>query len=409
MARFNDQSDQQTEIAVALLVPDMPTTAELVLYLSEIDQNKWYSNFGPLCTAFEREIATQFFPEMEEGDQRLVSCSNGTAAIELALLALGLPAGTRVLLPAFTFPATATAVISVGFEPLLADVDARSWQLTPEIARHLLSLGVRFDVVLPVATLGMPHSAMAWQKFSHDTGIPVIIDAAASLGVQDTCQGISVCYSLHATKSFGIGEGGLIAAANETMAARIRELTNFGFSKGVIGHAGGNHKLSEYHAAVGLAQCKRIPLLNMRKDALRKAYQKEARQLLSYFDSQDLPDHHWGTPSVVALRDIHFYAAAALCLRPTAGVTVEGLQWGMAARGIQTRRWYCPGLHMHPAFQGFSRYGLQGDSNLRVTEYLQHHLIGLPFHNFLELHDIRYVARSLLSLVIKGELALNIR
>lgn len=383
---------------VALLVPDMPPMEEIVPFLVEIDNNKWYSNFGPLCLAFEKLLKHHFFSELPPDSKRMVSCSNGTAAIELALIALNLPAGARVLLPAFTFPATATAVIRVGLTPVFADVDEKSWQLTPDIARHLL-VSSRADVILPVAALGMPHHALAWQKFSRDTGIPVVIDAAAALGAQDTAPGITVCYSLHATKSFGVGEGGVIVAADDAMGERIRQMANFGFSAGVIVHAGGNYKLSEYHAAVGLAQFKRLPLLQKRRELLRKGYQEYSDALLPHFEFQSLPDNYWGEAPVVPLRDSRFYGAAAICLKRNAAIDVESLVQHLAERGVQTRRWYCPSLQYHPAFSHVETFGLQGDHFMAVTEFLQTHVVGIPYHNALRRHDIRHVISSVLASV----------
>lgn len=383
---------------VALLVPDMPTMEEIIPFLVEIDNNKWYSNFGPLCLAFEQQLKLHFFAELAAESKRVVSCSNGTAAIELALIALDLPAGARVLLPAFTFPATATAVVRVGLTPVFADVDEKSWQLTPEIARHLM-VSANIDAVLPVAALGMPHNALAWQKFSRDTGIPVVIDAAAALGAQTTAAGITVCYSLHATKSFGVGEGGVIVAADDAMGERIRQMANFGFSAGVIVHAGGNYKLSEYHAAVGLAQFKRFPLLQKRRDLMRKAYQEYSDALLPYFEFQTLPDHYWGEAPVVPLRDSRFYGAAAICLKPGAVVDANQLVQRLADRGVQTRRWYCPSLQYHPAFSHVETFGLQGSSHMAITEYLQSNVVGIPYHNALRRHDIRHVIGSVLASV----------
>lgn len=394
----HSHDSKQPSVNVALLVPDMPPAEELVPYLVQIDNNKWYSNFGPLCLSFEKHLQRHFFPELPADSRRLVSCSNGTAAIELALIALDLPPGARVLLPAFTFPATATAVVRVGLTPVFADVDEKSWQLTPDIAR-LLSACTRVDAVLPVAALGMPHNAQAWQRFSSDTGIPVVIDAAAALGAQETCPDITICYSLHATKAFGVGEGGVIVAADNAMGERIRHMANFGFVAGVIVNAGGNYKLSEYHAAVGLAQFNRLPLLQKRRELLRKRYHEASEPLTPYFTFQSLPDNYWGQAPVIPLRDTRFYGAAAICLKPHVKADVSFLVQFLAEKGVQTRRWYCPGLHHHPAFAHVETLGVQGDHRMPVTEFLQHRVVGIPYHNMLRLCDIRHVIGSVLASV----------
>lgn len=177
------------------------------------------------------------------------------------MTALDLPPRSRVLLPALTFVATATAVLRAGHLPVLADVDAQSWLLTPEIALRAAADG-KVDAVLPVATFGAPHAMAGWHDFERDTGIPVVIDAAAAFGSQwlDAPTGTAV-FSLHATKCLPAGEGASWCRTSRSLIAKVRQLTNFGINLnpaagvpvGMLARIGTNAKMSEYHAAVGLA------------------------------------------------------------------------------------------------------------------------------------------------------------
>src|SRR5262245_1851380 len=119
---------------IALLVPELPTTRDLVPFLRRVDAARWYSNFGPLTKSLEAKLRTMV---RSDGPARpsLCSVSNCTVGLELALTALRLKPHARVLLPALTFVASATAVARAGYEPVLGDIDAASWLLTPEIAR----------------------------------------------------------------------------------------------------------------------------------------------------------------------------------------------------------------------------------------------------------------------------------
>jgi len=195
---------------IQLLVPDLPSADELLPWLERIDKNRWYTNFGPLVIELEHALTKRLAGCSSAGPQkdiRLVTVNSGTAAIELAILALALPEQSRVLLPAFTFPATCTAVQRAGLHPVFSDVDEQNWTLTPDIA-HAALRHIRFDLVLPVAAFGCPQPADEWDEFSRETGIPVLIDAAAAFDNQDIGNRCVVAFSLHATKTFGVGEGG---------------------------------------------------------------------------------------------------------------------------------------------------------------------------------------------------------
>jgi len=116
---------------IRCLVPDLPSAAELLPWLQRIDANRWYTNGGPLVREFEQRLG-----EFMGGGASCVTLSSGMSALELGLLALGIGAGKRVLLPALTFPATALAVSRCGAEPVLCDVAAGTWSMTPAIARE---------------------------------------------------------------------------------------------------------------------------------------------------------------------------------------------------------------------------------------------------------------------------------
>jgi len=119
----------------------------------------------------------------------------------------------------------------------------------------------------------MPLPVDGWVHFRERTGLAVLFDAAAAFGNQRLPDGIPVVFSLHATKPFGIGEGGLVTGHDHEFIGRVRRLENFGFDGGVVTLAGGsNGKLSEYHAAVGLAQLARWPALAVRRARLWERY-----------------------------------------------------------------------------------------------------------------------------------------
>ena len=143
---------------IPLLIPDMPRADELIELLREIDDHRWYTNFGPLAKRFEAQLAGGF---RQRGPVSVVSLANCTLALELLLAACRLPAGSTVLVPALTFVATGTAIRRAGYRLLLADVDPQRWSLTPQIARAAAQ-AQRVDCVIPVTALGfvLPNAAV---------------------------------------------------------------------------------------------------------------------------------------------------------------------------------------------------------------------------------------------------------
>ncbi|KAB2841951.1 MAG: DegT/DnrJ/EryC1/StrS aminotransferase [Burkholderiales bacterium] len=368
---FHHQQRLQS-FRVRCLIPDLPESEALLPLLRQIDANAWYSNFGPLVNRYEEQLGILTGAQTLGGEA--VTLSSGTAALVLGLRALDLPAGSRVLLPAFTFAATLLAVREAGLVPVLGDVDAEDWTLSPDLARVLCS---RHDIqlVLPVASLGAALPVERWDDFIASTGVRVLIDAAAGLGVQRVGRNTPVAYSLHATKPLGIGEGGVFATADATLAERVRRSSNFGFVGGEIAQPGLNAKMSEYAAAVGLVQLDRWPKLQTRRQELWQTYREALAEL----------------PGVQVQKLAH--APAMLLVRHAAGATaVQGV---CAAAGIETRRWYLPPLHRHPAFSTVEVRGPEGDGRLPVTEALETEALGLPFHTRLRPEDIEAIAAAL--------------
>lgn len=356
---------------VPLLVPDMPSVEALLPFLEEIDRNRWYTNFGPLVRRFESSIAEKF-----RLGPHVVTTNSGTAALELSLAALRLPKGSLVLAPAFTFVATITAIMRAGLTPVLADVDPGSWLLTPPIARQVIE-HMPIAVIMPVATFGCPHDAKSWDKFSEETGIPVIIDAAGALGNQEICQRAIVTFSLHATKALGVGEGGVVAASDGEFVGRVRELTNFGIdvTSGLVSDFGSNAKMSEYHAAVGLAA---LQSWSERQIVRVRTWQQYASILAA------------ACPELLFQRrpEDGTYTIAAVGLPPRSDPSK--IAEVLNANRIESRRWYYPPIFEHNAFKRLPRA-----STLEVARRLSGRIIGVPFYPQMKETEQRLVATCL--------------
>ena len=237
--------------------PLLPDAAALAPYLRSIDASRQYSNHGPLFDSLRSRLAGHFNVE----ERSLTLAGSGTAALIGAVFAAaGRATAARPLCicPSYTFVATAIAASACGFTPYLVDIDPESWASEPKRLLRLPQLASA-GVVMAVAPYGRMVDMAAWQGFAAQSGIPLVIDAAACFDTLDAaaiCAGkVPVCVSLHATKTFSTAEGGLILCGDSRTIDDCARALNFGFFTGreSVGPSI-NGKLSEYHAAVGLAE-----------------------------------------------------------------------------------------------------------------------------------------------------------
>ena len=338
-------------------------------WLRRIDASRVYSNMGPLCQLFAARLGDHF----GAGGDTVLPVANGTLGLVTALLAAGVAAGQRCLLPAWTFVASGHAVRAAGLEPWFVDVDEQSWALTPDLARRqLAAVPGRVGAVMVVAPFGAPLDLAGWERFRQETGIPVVIDAAAGF---DTVRPTSlpVVVSLHATKIFGVGEGGFILSTDRAFIRDCQRASNFGFlGSRVATIPGTNAKMSEYHAAIGLAGLEMWP-------ERRAAYLTVCARLaerLAACPGVTLPKG-WGEDWISTTCVPRFAASAPVVAA------------ALARRDIETRRWWGDGLHTHPAFAGC------GAEPLPVTARLAESSLGLPCSSDLGPGDIARIARAL--------------
>jgi len=347
-------------IAVPVLRPMLPPADRLLPYLRRMDAARWYSNHGPLVAELESRLAGLF--AMPNG--AVVTAASCTAALAGAILGLvGRARAERplALLPAYTFVGTAAAVEQCGYSVHLADIDPDSWMLDPERVADLPILA-KVGVVVPVAPYGRAVPQAPWRAFRARTGVPVIIDGAASLEALAAEPGrylgdCPVALSFHATKTFATGEGGAVVAPDPVLARRAGQALNFGFDGDRNSRlASLNGKMSEYHAAVGLAELDGF-------DAKVAQFRRVAGQYRDGLALYGLAKHLWAAPDIAACYNI--YQAADV-------TEAAAIQDSFRRNAIDFRLWYGGGLHRHDHLATAPR------QELIVTEELAPCLIGLP-------------------------------
>ena len=351
--------------------PRLPKAETLLPLLREIDESRWYSNFGPLNRRFETALAEHF----RTAPGTVVTVANATLGLSLALQDAADDRPGLCMVPAWTHAASAAAIVAAGLTPWFVDVDPRNWQLTPEVARQRLAEAPeRPKAILAVSPFGGFVDATAWDRFTEETGIPVVIDAAAAFDTVRPARTTVQVVSLHATKAFGVGEGGLLLVADGRRAERLRRMSNFGLDRDRISVLPGtNAKLSEYAAAVGLAALEEWP-------SRRAELIATARRFLAGLASVR------GVVPMPALDGTTAISTANVILpRGDAGPIIGFLR----DRGVEARKWWAGACHRHKRFATFPR------ASLAVTEDLADRVLGLPFYADIADDQLRLVFERL--------------
>ena len=349
--------------------PELPRSEALLPYLTRIDEARWYSNFGPLLTEFEARLAARF-----EAGASIVTCVNGTQALSLTLQAMQLPKGSLCALPAYTFVATAHAVLAAGLTPYFLDVDAESWTLRPETVRQALADAPGpIAAAILVAPFGLMPDLSPWLQLREETGVQVIVDAAAAFDAVNAAP-LPTVVSLHATKVLGIGEGGFLATDDEALSRRVRQLTTFGFQGSrESGIPATNAKISEYAAAIGLAALDEWP-----HNRLRWLRAAQSLRVAMVHLPQVVFQPGWGSS----------WATSVCCVRLPDG-SAAATEASLKRQGVETRRWWGLGCQTNPAFADCPKGALTN------TDRLGGSVIGLPFSIDLDNDQISRVATAL--------------
>lgn len=344
---------------VPIMRPKLVSAMAVLPYLRQIDENRWYSNWGPLNAEYERRLSEMF-------NAHVVTCSSATAGLTAALMALfpyHYKTRRMIGVTSWTFCATVSAVFASGNRPLLLDVGEDNVLSTSS------SGGCQGYVV--TCPLGAPIDIQRWQEFSDTFKIPVVIDAAASFDSLHKMRvgKLPVVVSTHCTKVMSSGEGGFVLSQDKELIEEIRRITNHGMLPNKnIEQIGFNGKLSEYHAAVGLAELDAWP---------RK--REQWLQVQEWYGEQ--------TDWVTSTHD-------ELLAVPAAPV-VERL----AEKGIQSRAsWY--GLcHLQDAYTKIWTDAMGHDGTIKMpmarTEMLREKTIFLPKFCDMKKEEVFFVLEQL--------------
>ncbi len=244
---------QKKDPPIPVTRPSLPPVEEYESYVREIFSSRYLTNGGALHARLEAALQEKF------DSPYLRLFTNGQLALECAISSLNLDAGEIITTP-FTFISTTHAIVRCGFSPVFCDVEPDYYTMDPEQIEQKITSKTR--AILPVHVYGNPCNVEAIDRIAKKHGLPVLYDAAHAFGVTlrgrpAASFGDASMFSFHATKSFNTIEGGAVACRDADYAERLGGYRNFGLhSGGEVREVGGNAKMSEFQAAMGLLNLK---------------------------------------------------------------------------------------------------------------------------------------------------------
>lgn len=345
-------------------------------YVVDALRSTWISG-GPYVERLEQEFAEYC------GVPHAISVANGTAALHLAYLALGIGPGDEVIVPGFAFMAAANMVRMVGATPIFADIDPDGWCITAATIDACLSPRTR--AIVPVHTYGNVCDMDAINALAAGRGVTVIEDAAEAIGsrhhgrMAGSIAPLGV-FSFHATKTITTGEGGAVVTHDSSIANRMRLYRSHGVAATRYWHdvAGHNFRLTNLQAAVGCAQLEQVERIVARRTQVLAAYERRLRAMRGI-----------AMQAISVGVDPVIWAVAVRLDPRTYPQGRDMVMEQMTVRGVETRPGFYPASALHH---------LYGPQELPVCDEVAASVLVLPSSPALSDGDIAQVCDELASL-----------
>jgi len=354
-------------------------------YISQALDNRWLTNQGPLVVEFERQLSR--FLRVKH----CLAVCNATLGLELAIRALGMQG--EVIVPSFTFVATAHALQWQGITPVFADVDPRTHTLDPHAVERLIN--PRTTGIIGVHLWGRPCDTDGLRRVARKHRLRLLYDAAHAFGCSHRGRmiggfGHAEVFSFHATKFFHTFEGGAITTDDDDLAARIRLMRNFGFAGyDDVVYLGTNGKMNEISAAMGLANLRSLG------DVITVNYRNYSR-------------YRQGLAGVPGLSLIQYderercsfqYIVVDVDARIT-GIHRDRLVEVLHAENVIARRYFWPGCHRMEPYR--SLYP-QASVHLPQTQNVADRVLVLPTGTAVEEHQIETICDILRQAIVDAD------
>ncbi|NRP53627.1 MULTISPECIES: DegT/DnrJ/EryC1/StrS aminotransferase family protein [unclassified Marinobacterium] len=349
---------------IPVIKPYLPSRKKVDAYIDSIYETNWLTNNGPLVQKLTQRLADYLCLD----SRCLVLVANGSLALHLAYKALEIRG--EVITTPFTFIATASTLKWEGLEPVFSDIDKETWNIDPNLVEDKITPNT--SAIVPVHVFGNPCDVAAIQTIANKHKLKVVYDASHCFGTTLNCESVlkhgdASTISFHATKLFHTVEGGAVITKTPELAEKIRKMINFGILQdGSIGIQGTNAKMSEFHAAVGLAVLDEIENIQSERKDIWEGYREKLGQRYQLQRRHPLSNNNYAYfPLVMESED-----------------AVINMIGELAARGIQSRRYF------NPSLDTVELYELNNDCS--ISRNISSRILCIPSWQYLE-SDIREV------------------
>jgi len=344
-------------------------------YIIDCIDTGWISSNGKYVTEFEKSFA-EFC-----GVKHALSCANGTVALHLPLLAYGIGEGDEVIVPTFTYIATANAVKYCGATPVLVDCESETWNIDPELIEAKITNKTKGIIV--VHLYGHPVNMDPILKIAKKYNLFVIEDAAEAHGAEYTGKKVGSIgqvgtFSFFGNKIISTGEGGMITTNDDELAAKMKLLRGQGMDPqrrywfNVIGY---NYRMTNTQAAIGLGQIENIDWHLAMRQKVASAYIEALSSYSELFTLQ--PQMSWAK---------HSYWMVSVLLADNVRISRDELLKLLEADGIETRPLFYPMHQMPPYYE---------ESTYPVSDWISVRGLNIPTNALLTDSDIKYICERL--------------
>jgi len=334
---------------------------------------------GPMVTNFEKEFA-QFVKA-----KHAIAVNTGTAALHLAIVGAGIKSGNEMILPSFTYVATAEVIVFAGARPVFVDVDPETYNVSPvEIEKAITK---ETQAIMPVDIYGLPADMQPIREIAEKHGLTIIEDAAQAHGA--TYKGKppgtfadAACWSFYASKNMTTGEGGMITTNNDEMTEKARFMRSHGekekYKSLMLGH---NYHMPEIQAAIGCVQLKKLPKFL----AKRRENAKRLTEILRKEERLQLPIEPKGCK--------HSWYLYTVRLTDAEEKERDRIVEELRRRGIGAGVVYMSPVHLMPYYRGFGKY------KLPETEKASKQVFSLPVHPGVTPEQIDFIGETVLRIL----------
>ncbi len=355
--------------------PDL--TGNELKYVSECIKSGWISSRGKFVKEFEDKFAK--FCDSTYG----VSVSNGTVALHLALVALGITKGDEVIIPDLTFAASANAVLHTGATPILVDVDKETWNI--DINKIEGKISVKTKAIMPVHLYGFPCDMEKIMSIAKKHNLFVIEDCAEAHGAMFNNKKVGsfgdiACFSFYGNKIMTTGEGGICTTNNKELAQKMQMLKDHGMQPDnrywheVIGY---NYRMTNIQAAIGLAQLERIEKMIQAKIKVYETYNKFLKDVKGITLAPLSNNQYKGV-----------YWMYSILIEDNFGINRDELMKKLQEKDIDTRRFFYP-LHEMPPYKI--------NKEFPISTELSKKGINLPSSTNLSEEQIKFICETIKS------------